>query len=148
VTPWRRFRSLEARDRRVVAEAAVLLLLVRAGLSILPFNALRRGLRYYAGPARQTGVVSEEHVRRVAWAVTAVALRLPVRTTCLVESLAADAMLRRRGCACDLRFGVRRPQEGSGRFPAHAWIEHRGVVVLGDVDGLRDYAVLSGPGSV
>ena len=148
IATWRRFRSSDGRDRRVVVEAAALLVLVRAGLLILPFKALRRSLRYYARPTRQTAVVAEDVVRRVAWAVTAVARRIPMRTTCLVQSLAADAMLRRRGCECDLRFGVRPLQDGSARFPAHAWIEHRGVTVLGDFDGLRDYSVLSGPGDV
>jgi hypothetical protein len=145
---WRSFRSLDGRNRRMVAEAAVLLLLARAGLAVLPFDILRRGLRSHAGAPREMAVVPDKLVRRVAWAVTAVAHRLPLRTTCLVESLAADAMLRRRGCVCDLRFGVRPPQGASDRLAAHAWIEHRGVVVLGEIDGLRDYSVLSGPKGV
>ena len=137
---WRRFRSLDGRDRRMVVEAAVLLLLVRAGLSMFPFNTLRRGLRYYAAPRCPAATNPEALVPRVAWAVPAVARRLPMRTTCLVESLAGDAMLRRRGFSCDLRFGVRPPSGGA--LSAHAWVEHDGIVVFGARPDLADYSVL------
>lgn len=127
----------------MVVEAAMLLLLVRAGLSLLPFTTLRRSLRYYSDPARPASATSEALVPRVAWAVMAAARRLPIRTTCLVESLAGDAMLRRRGLSSTLRFGVRTPDRGV--LAAHAWVEHDGTVVFGALDELPDYSVLSAP---
>ena len=138
---WRRFRSLNGRDRRMVIEAAALLLLVRAGLPLLPFHTLRRSLGYYADASRPAAPGSTALVPRVAWAVTAAARRLPIRTTCLVESLAGDTMLRRRGVSCDLRFGVRPPQRGE--LAAHAWVEHEGRVIFGALDELSEYSVLS-----
>ena len=145
---WRRFRALSGRDRLLVAEAAALLGLVWLGLSILPFPTLRRLVDRFVGHSDAVAAgSSSEPVRRVAWAVLAVARRWPVRTTCLVEALAADAMLRRGGYAPELRFGVRPPGSGSKPLEAHAWLEHQGVVVLGDVENLPGYAVLSGSGS-
>lgn len=124
----------------MVVEAAALLLLVRAGLSLLPFNTLRRTLRYYSDRP-QAAAASSALVPRVAWAVMAAARRLPMRTTCLVESLAGDAMLRRRGLSSTLRFGVRPPTRGE--LAAHAWVEHDGTVVFGALDELHEYSVLS-----
>jgi hypothetical protein len=141
---WPRFRALSARDWLLIGEAAVLLLFVSVGTSVLRFRTLRHLLHRYGGSrGSSTAGLSFERVGRIAWAVVAVARRLPTRTTCLMEALAAEAMLRRRGCACDLRFGVRAPGGGSGALAAHAWIEHQGAVVLGQLENLSDYAVLS-----
>jgi len=143
---WSRFRSLNAVDRSLVIEASALLVALGIGIASLPFAAVRNSVERYvrlfgrwdaAGPPQQVG--------RVAWSVAAVAPRLPLRTTCLVESLAVDAMLRRRGYASEIRFGVR--PSGPHALAAHAWVEHRGVVVFGVIDELREYLALSTPGS-
>ena len=138
---WRRFRSLSAADRVIVAEAAVLLGLIRAAIPVFPFLSIRRALRTFA----RIGRVSRGHSdsARAAWAVTAAARHMPLRTTCLVESLAVDAMLRRRSVACEIRFGVRPPDGGT--LAAHAWVEHDGAIVYGARPDLSDYSVLSSP---
>jgi hypothetical protein len=146
LTVWRRFRALRPGDRRLVIEAAVLLAVVRIGLSLIPFQTLRRVLDYYAGSRGGAVGSSNEPTARVAWAVTSVARRWPRATTCLIEALAADAMLRRRACASEIRFGVRPPSGPASRLDAHAWVEQNGVVVLGEVVRMGDYAVMSIPG--
>ncbi|PZU13687.1 MAG: lasso peptide biosynthesis B2 protein, partial [Citromicrobium sp.] len=60
---------------------------------------------------------------RATMLVSAVALRLPGRTSCLIEALAVEAMLRRRGHECELRLGVPRASAAHAGFAAHAWIE-------------------------
>ena len=139
---WSRFRSLSRADQALVIEAATLLVFVRLGTVLLSFSALRRALEGYVRLApRLDRDSSRARVDRVAWAVSAVARRRPVRTTCLVESLAVDAMLRRRGYACALRVGVRPPCERT--LAAHAWVEHQGAVVFGATEDLAEYSVLS-----
>lgn len=137
---------MSAKDRFLVIEAAVQLLCAWLGLRVLSLPTLRRLL---GGSPVPRGVgrrrLSIEGMRRVTWAVSATARRLPVNATCLVEALAAEAMLRRRGCACDLRLGVLPPGRGLKPLTAHAWIEHEGVVMLGHVENLSDYALLSAP---
>lgn len=148
MTVWRRFWALRATDRGLVIEAAVLLAVVRIGLSLIPFQTLRRLLDRYADGRRRGAALgsSNEPPARVVWAVTSVARGWPRATTCLIEALAADAMLRRRACACEIRFGVRPPSGAAGPLDAHAWVEHNGVVVLGEVTNMADYAVMSIPG--
>jgi hypothetical protein len=58
----------------------------------------------------------------------------------LIEALAAEAMLRRRGFDARFMLGVSRPTDrGLG---AHAWIELDGEVIVGSLDTLASYAVL------
>jgi hypothetical protein len=136
---WRSFRALDSSDRLLVVEASMLLPLVRVGTFLLPFPTLRRLLNCCA---TLKAAVDDGPTERVAWAVTAAARRLPMSTTCLFEALAADVMLRRRGCVCEIRFGVRMPTHATP-FAAHAWIEHGGVVILGQLENLGDFAPLS-----
>jgi len=99
--------------------------------SILAFCARARPIR--ATPSSAVAV---------AWAVTAVARRLPGCNTCLVKALATDVMLRRRGLSSTLHLGVRPP--GLGTLDAHAWIDSDGAVVMGALEDLGSYTVLSG----
>lgn len=145
---WSRFRALSAADRRLVVEAAAVLVFVRLGVALLPFSALRVLLDRYARAGSPIPPdAAAPGVSRFTWAVAAAASRFPVRMSCLVQALAADAMLRRRGVSCRLRIGVHPRSTGSGALKAHAWIEHEGAVVLGALEDLREYAVLSSPGS-
>jgi len=136
-----RYRALSAADRWLVIEAAMLLAVVRLGIAGVRFSVLRRALdRAARGVMRARSAATPRDVGRVAWSVAAVTRRLPFRSTCLVESLAVDAMLRRRSVASEIRFGVRPP--GGGALSAHAWVEHRGAVVFGARPDMSDYAVL------
>lgn len=140
---WRRFLRLPGRDRLLIAEAAGLIVAARLGMRLVTIERLRAFLartRHEHGGA--TGGATEAN-RRVAWAVGSVASRLPGRTSCLIEALAAEAMLRRRGYECQLRLGVPPAGCANAPFAAHAWIEHDGHVVIGDVQDLHDYAVFS-----
>jgi hypothetical protein len=62
-----------------------------------------------------------------------------LRPTCLTRSLTLGRLLRRQGLAANLRLGVAMP---NGRFAAHAWVEHGGVVLNDTQDVARRYAPL------
>ena len=53
----------------------------------------------------------------------------PVRFVCFPQTLAAHAMLRRRGIGSRLHYGVRRSADG--RLRAHTWLEAGGETMLG-----------------
>jgi Transglutaminase-like superfamily len=135
-------RALSPADRSLVVESSALLLFIGVGLRLLRFATLRRLLNKYSSLAPRGTVVEDT---RVVWAVRAASRRMPVRTSCLVEALAADTMLRQRGYECILRLGVWRPGSPSKSLRAHAWLERQGMVVLGELEELPDYAVLSLP---
>jgi hypothetical protein len=130
---WRRVRSLDASDRELAIEALRLIACVRVGLHVLPVSTVR-------GYLERRATANVRPVDRIAWAVKAIGRRLP-GTTCLVEALVAHSMLQHHGHSATLRIGVR----SGSRTPldAHAWVECDGLVVVGDVDALTDYAVLA-----
>ena len=141
----RRFTSLDRSDRRLVLEAASLMALVWIGLRLLRFLTLRRILDHYAG-SPTTGNAGQSHagaIGRVCWAITGVAARFPVSATCLVQALAADAILRRTGLASALYIGVRVRRNSAVPFEAHAWVECEGGVAIGGIESLPDFKVLT-----
>ena len=116
-------------------------LVVRVGMFALRFTVLRstldRGVRAFG---RVPSTLTAGDVRRVGWSVAAVTRRLPFHSTCLVQSLAVDAMLRRRGAPSKLCVGVQPPS--GGILTAHAWVEHDGQVVFGARTDPAEYRVL------
>lgn len=132
----RRLLALPAARRKLLLEAFVLIVALRAGLRVLPFTTVRRQLRRWSDVKSRNACEPSS----AAWAVAAVGSRLP-GTTCLVDALAADCMLRRRGHAPALKIGVRRGADIG--IDAHAWLEYSGVVVIGTAPALSEYVVLS-----
>ncbi len=152
IAAWRRYRSLGPAERQLLREAGTLLALVRVGLVLLPYARLRRLLDRYAGKRRHPGIGSpagagpDDVLRKVSWAVGVFSRRTPGPTTCLAQALTAHALLGRLGCPSQLRIGVReRGPAAPGPLRAHAWVESGGVVVVGALDDLAEYAVLSAP---
>src|SRR3954468_6189081 len=138
---WRRFRALDAADRRLLVEAAAWLSLVCIAIEVLPFLTLQRVL---AALCERLAARSGDRTAppdRVMWAVASAARHFPLRSTCLIQSMAGQAMLSRRHLDCTLRLGVRR-DTGRSALAAHAWIEHGGRVVLGQVEDLSEYVPL------
>ena len=132
-------------DRVTLIEAAGFLVLARVGLWTLPFQFLSAGIERVPARARSARIDHPVDIGRV---VDAVARRLPMPMTCLVQALAAKAMLRRRGYQSTLRFGVRtetigrRRLRASLRLDAHAWLVCDGQVVVGRFDDAEGYLTL------
>jgi hypothetical protein len=146
---YRRYRALSRADRRLLCEAALLLVLARFGIAVLRVPVLQKVLggkqgRKRSRDAHANPVRPRFPIERAGWAVAAAARRVPFRTTCLIDSVAVDAMLRRRGYASEIRFGVRVPEDST--LAAHAWVEHEGAVVFGAISNFADYSVLSAQG--
>ena len=142
----RRFMSLERSQRRLVVEAAALMAIIWVGLRLHRFLTLRRILdRFVELTSARAAVAHPGVVTSVRRAVTAVAARVP-SATCLVQALAADAMLRRRRHASELRLGVRvRDRDDRTDIPieAHAWVECDGRVVIGAIEHQSEFTVLT-----
>lgn len=137
------FRTFTRSQQRLLLEAAVLTAVVSAGLRVVDLAAVRRVLDRYAAMRRLTDTPLDHTstIDAVRWAVTAVARRFPP-ATCLVQALAADVMLRRRGASTELRIGVRRPRGPGAVFESHAWVTCNEAVAIGAVDDLPDFTVL------
>lgn len=120
-----------AADVLLTLEAAAALAGFRLALRVLPFPrvlSLARATRRQA--SRRSSTCAPLAVRH---AVLRAARLLPFRVTCLPVALAACALLGRQGHAGVLRIGVR--SAGDAPLEAHAWVEHEGSILIGDLPG-------------
>ena len=125
----RKFLRQSRADRRRLAAAAILHAIVATAVRALPFARVRRlldRLATFAGGTDGAGDVEA----RVIHAVRSVSAVLP-GATCLTEALVAGVLLRRSGCETTLCFGVSGAAPADRPFDAHAWLERRGVTVIG-----------------
>ncbi len=78
---------------------------------------------------------------RIAWAVDTASRAIPGMKNCLVQAVAAEAMLIQAGYPCKLRIGGAKK---AGEFIAHAWVESEGRVVIGEFE-LERYTPMNAP---
>ncbi|WP_431860937.1 lasso peptide biosynthesis B2 protein [Azospirillum sp.] len=125
-----RFLRLPAAERRLALEAVVTLTLVCALLKALPFARVMRllGLRE---PGKASGGIDATVARAVRRAVARASRNLPFPAVCLPQAAAAAVMLRRRGLAAEVHFGVARR---AGAIEAHAWSRSGEVTVSGGAE--------------
>ena len=121
----------------MLVEAALLLTLARIALRCAPFPRIAPRLGVFLPPQEARARVSQPDdperaarlAERIGWAVRAAARHLPFEIVCLPQAMAAHLMLRRRGVASVLHFGV---AKGTTKpFDAHAWLDAAGVEVTG-----------------
>lgn len=134
-----KFRQLSWADRSLLAQALLLVVAVRLGLWLLPFQTVRRWLQRIA-PANTTDQTGDPHlIRQVAWAVRVTSRYVPA-ATCLTQALATRILLSRRNQPSTLRIGV--AKNAQGRLMAHAWIEIQGQIIIGNLPNLTDFTPL------
>jgi transglutaminase-like putative cysteine protease len=110
--------KVETRRRLYLREAALMLLLARLAVRILP---PARVFAWANRPPNRIRRFAADEAGWVGWAVETLGQRRPwMKALCLPRALAAHAMLRRRGLASRLCLGVARKEGG---LAAHAWVE-------------------------
>jgi hypothetical protein len=107
--------------KALMVEALVLLAFARLAVLFLPFRWVAKLL---GRQAAETGLQHDPQnalvIERVCWMLPTVARNVPWESKCLDQALAAKVMLRRRGIATTVYFGVQ--HDDHGRLAAHAWL--------------------------
>ena len=124
-----RFFALPLAEQSRTLEAFLYLLTVRLAFALLAFPRVLRLLGIVQGEAG-SGRITASEAHEVSRAVARAARHAPFRAICLQQAFAALLMLRRRGLAATVHFGLAR--DGSGDLRAHAWARCGGVPVTGD----------------
>jgi hypothetical protein len=76
-----------------------------------------------------TTAADPDHLARMAFVLPRLSARLPWRSDCLVQAIAAQNWLAASRLAGEIQIGVERPADGP--FGAHAWLVHAGMVITG-----------------
>lgn len=123
-----RFLRLPKGEQQLAVEAALTLTLVCTLLKTLPFRQVLRvlGLRHHGTAVM--GTMDAATAQAVGRAVARASRALPFPAVCLPQAAAAAVMLRRRGLAVEVRFGV---AKRAGTVEAHAWSRCGDVLVSG-----------------
>lgn len=119
--------------------SVVLLLTVPVALWLTSFSTVRTALLGTAARGRAL-VPGDASPHRVVRAVVVADARLPGSRSCLVRSLASEALLRLYGHVPTHRIGVDPGAEDG--FAAHSWLEHDGDVLIGDIEDMARYEAL------
>jgi hypothetical protein len=122
-----KFLRLAPGDRRLLMRAAMTLIITKLALKTRPFIAAHK-----AAIRSQTllrAPVPPPSAERIVWAVETAGRLIPGLRNCLVQALAAEAILLGARHSCELRIGVAKDQPGE--FLAHAWLESGGKVLIG-----------------
>jgi hypothetical protein len=129
--PIARITALSATDYVLLCAAVAELARARLHFERRPILQIIDRLRTArTGPAgAQAKPIARRDLERVRWAVAAAAQRVPWRSDCLIQVMAADRLLRRAGAGGEFHLGVAKSPVGS--LCAHAWLSSGGVVVAG-----------------
>lgn len=145
----RQFLSLNRADRALFLKALALLWIFRTGLWILGYTRMKPLVNRWKKPAASTVVAGTAiagaesgslYAARVGWAVKAAGRGTPGDRLCLVQALAAEVLLGRRGIPAGIRIGV--VKDEALKLQAHAWVESGGAVIIGG-SGLDRYEPLT-----
>ena len=119
-----RVARLERSRKRLVARAALALTAASVAVACLPFRrAIALGSAPLAG--KPDGTSSDD----VVWAIRAWSRRMPWRTKCIEQGIAAQRLLRKAGIDARLHYGAR--NRGTGPLEAHVWVTVGGKAVIG-----------------
>ena len=131
-----RVARLDLKKKRLVAKTALVLTAASGAVACLPF---RRAVALGSAPlgTRQDTVSAED----VAWAVKAWARRMPWRTKCIEQGIAAQRLLRSAGIDARLHYGARHGAQGA-KLEAHVWVTVAGKPVIGG-DEAGDFAEIA-----
>ena len=116
-----KFWSLTRREKKLLSEAGILLVLSNACVKTIAFKHIDRFLRTHWNDAIQDGIDHEQEIRLVWRSISRAGKLLPWKSWCLSRSIAEFIMLRRRGIPAVMFAGVR--ISGNCSLDAHAWVD-------------------------
>ena len=152
-----KFLALSAERKTLLLQSAIRLASTRHRLSRVPFKKLVAHLELvpiqddqFGGKVPPSSTDSLGTARRIGWAIHTASNQLPWESSCLVQVLAAQLMLQRRGIGGVFYLGANtqgEPAPAGGPesvpgFRAHAWLQCGDVVISGEA-GHEAYTIIS-----
>ncbi len=117
--------KLRTLRRAYLREAIVTLIAARLAVRFIPVNRI---FAWANKPPRRIDRFASDEIARVSWAIETARDKWWMDTPSLPQSLAAHAMLRRRGIASRFCLGLEREH---GALVMHTWVEVGQATVFG-----------------
>jgi hypothetical protein len=129
--------GLDASQRRAVLKAIRLLVVARWQHLTRPIKVILTDFEQVADkkPA------DPDETELIGWAIAAVAARVPWRSDCLLQAMAAARWLNDLDRCHSLSIGVRKST--TGLLEAHAWLKSGDTIVTGNVPDLAGFQPIS-----
>lgn len=136
-----KLRKLSWQQRRALLYALLIINVIRLSLWFFSFGMIRQQLktvlsRWVCSP--QTEKIS---VAFIVQAISIAANYSPGKVKCLARALTAQLLLNRYGYSHNFHIGVTKNE--SQELEAHAWIEYRGQVIVGELSNLNQFRTLA-----
>lgn len=141
----RKFFALSSRRKGLLFEAYFQLGAWRFRLLNKPFKSLVSGLDVHSGEGEQVepGNSDLDLALDIGWAVRTAARFTPWESACLVQVLAAQHMLQKRGIGGAFHLGATLPSESlDSDMAAHAWLKCGDRFITGE-SGHKRFTVVS-----
>lgn len=135
-----KFLNLTHSDRHLLLSVICLLNTIRLGMRLLSFQRLRQLLARFSQTKFLSQTLEQLSIDKIVWAVNVASFYTPGHVKCLARALTTQLLLIRCGYSPELRIGVAKGDKG--QFEAHAWVEHQGVVVIGNLSDLGRFTPL------
>jgi len=134
-----KFLNLTTRERFLLINSFLLLGFVRLGLWLLPYAFLKKILTVIGHTIAQNQ--TEIELGKIVRAVNISSFYSPGAAKCLARALTTEVLMKQQGYSPQLLIGVTKGEQK--QLEAHAWIEERGKVVIGDLPDLVRFIPMS-----
>ncbi|MEA2048677.1 MAG: lasso peptide biosynthesis B2 protein [Campylobacterota bacterium] len=144
IKKFKKFTKLSSEEKKLFLEAYVTLGIIRAAILTLSFKRLTRALEQ-CPEKKELPKLSEEEMRTVqivGKSITRAAAYTPWKSACLVQSLCAQRMLKKRAISGVFYLGVMKDEESKAKMKAHAWSQCGDIIVTG-AKGHESFTILS-----
>ena len=139
-----RFLKLPRSDQKLFLQAYILMMLVRLGLLLLPFQKLQ-DLILKTNELRFLGEANHDvGAKDIALSVIRSAKLSPGGVKCLAKALTASMLMKTYGLPYKTNIGVAKGEKNN--LEAHAWVESEGKIVVGYLPDLSRYVAMSSAG--
>ncbi|WP_309499261.1 lasso peptide biosynthesis B2 protein [Sulfurovum sp.] len=139
-----KFTKLPFEEKKLFLETFVMLGMMRAAILTMSFKSLTRSLEHLPTKGDINTLNDEENAKAmlVGQAIIRAAAYTPWESACLVQSLVAQKMLKKRGIPGVFYLGAAKDEESKEKIKAHAWSQCGESIITGG-GGHEMFAVLS-----
>jgi hypothetical protein len=135
-----KFLKLSSKDKCLLVEALLLLAVVTAGLFFFPFDFFMKQIDRLAKRKKESIPTKNFDSGKITWAVTQMSRYIP-HARCLSKAITVKILLICHEDPVQLRIGIKKITNNS--ISAHAWVEHQGKIIIGNLSDLNQYHILA-----